>query len=243
MDRKSIFQHYSNIIDNLLKQPFFQIYFQRPYSISDGIERKNLLIKCGATRGCLIDSDYDYVVKYDIDEGYSDREIEVYEAAEAAGLGEYFAAPYYLGTYHTTIETYDYREIEDSFNWYDEDEFYEEFNKIKNNLSQYTTVIEIPLYAYEKASNYYNSWQYYYSQQSEREAKHSDGPLREHNLMIAAMFIENYGFTTYEDLNNFLLEWNVNDIHCGNVGIINDRVCLIDYAGFSDKDEYDISSF
>ena len=244
MDKQSIFQHYSNILDNLLKQPFFQVYFQYPYSINEEIERKNLLIKCGATRGCLIDLNYDYVVKYDIDEGYSDREIEIYEAAEDAGLGEYFAASCYLGTYRKTIKTYDYKEIEDEFNWYDEDEFYEELNKIKDELEQYTIVVEIPLYAYEKASDYCNSWQYHYSQQSEREAKHSSGPLRERNLMVAAMFIENYGFAAYEDLNNFLLEYGVNDIHCANIGIINDRVCLIDYAGFNDKNEdSSISSF
>jgi hypothetical protein len=55
--------------------------------------------------------------------------------------------------------------------------------------------------------------------------------LKEFNLAIAAAFIADYGTEDYNRLTDFLYDWDINDIHLGNVGEINNRIVIIDYAG------------
>ena len=242
MNKREVFAHYSQIIDELLTSPFFKTYFQRPYVINYDIPIEHEVdLKTGATRGCLIDSKYDYVVKYDILDGYSETEVELYEKARASHLDKFFCEAQYIGTYLKTIQFYDIENIEDYYEWYDdidESEFNKDFIEIEDKLTSCPIVIEIPLYAYARA----NSLSFNYSDKSERLAKYTSGPLRSRNLAIAAKFIDDFTLEDYNILNDFLIYNNINDIHLGNVGCIDNHICLIDYAGFHGG-SYDTTSF
>lgn len=71
----------------------------------------------------------------------------------------------------------------------------------------------------------------FYTKEDEDYAKDSESPLKEFNLAIAAAFIADYGIEEYNRLTNFLYDWDINDIHLGNVGEFHNRIIIIDYAG------------
>jgi len=58
----------------------------------------------GASRGVIIFYDYDYVVKFDFreeqDQGYSQREVNLYQTAKEHNMQEFFAPAYHVGTFH-----------------------------------------------------------------------------------------------------------------------------------------------
>ena len=112
MDRKDVFQHYSEILDDLIdNSEFFQIYFQACYTLDEDMKLKNFLKLCtGISRGCLVDSTYDYVVKFNLGQ-YSacDKEISIYEDAVYYHVNKFFAEPIYIGTYQKSFNSYRYK--------------------------------------------------------------------------------------------------------------------------------------
>lgn len=236
VDKSEIFSHYSKVLDQLLTHDFFKTYFQAPYSIDESVYVDNIELHCGATRGCIIGYDYDYVVKYDIVGNYCEQEVNIYEAAEDAGLNQYLAEPMYIGTYTKQFQFYSSRQIETEMTWYDYDEedFNNRFKKIQEDLTPCPVIIEIPLYAYPRADELQRGCGY--SPESERSARSYTGPLRDKQLCVAASFIEEYGINECYRISDFFLDWDVGDLHLGNVGIINHHFCFIDYAGYHEED-------
>lgn len=244
MNKQEIFNHFSVIIDEMLENSlFFDTYFQRPFSFESTIDGSdydelpaNLLISSGATRTCLIDQDYDWVIKFDTEEdafgSACKRELEIYQAAKAYALDRYFAEAIYLGTYTRTFNFYDICNIERYIEFYDYDPktFEKEFmeNEEKFGFIQPITV-SIPLYAYRKAEAYDCGP---VDASNRALANKVASPLRSRNIAVATAFIREYGMKEYEAFSQFGLEWDINDLHCGNIGEVDGHFAIIDYSGY-----------
>ena len=103
--------------------------------------------------------------------------------------------------------------------------------------------ISLQLYAYPRAISF-SSYRYNYLSKEEEE-EISESPLAQRNELIAAAFIQDWGFDKFEALSEFCEDCDINDIHTGNVGIIRGKIVLIDYAGFhssssSETDQYNL---
>ena len=172
----------------------------------------------GATRLCLlIDSDYgyDYVVKIPyIDRAidYCAREVEIYEKAKQLGIQEIFAECALLEV--IVIEG-----------------------------------IEFPIYLMEKVDGSY--WDLdgmcfsYYKEKiydgdvsddesiiADQYAKelYEEELFEEYELALAASYGEKHD--VLKTIRQFIYEESINDLHSGNMGVVNGKVVLIDYAGY-----------
>lgn len=250
MDKSTIFNHYSNMLDTLLEDTlFFQYYLQSPFSLEEDIDHPcfNLdwYIHFGATRVCLEDRAYDYVVKTDLssyNEYACEKEEYVYAHASEQHLDKYFIEPIYLGTYVRTIRFYDACDIEDCMNnfyYYDEEEFDNKFADNEDDFgSLHDIVIRLPLYAYKRANPYRFDNVYQElgeeNEQSEEEliARKFTSPLKDRNLGVAVAFVKQYGEEEYAKLSEFLEDYEVNDLHGGNIADIDGNFIIADYAGY-----------
>ena len=257
MDKQVIFHHFSTIIDDMIDNSlFFPTYWQAPYSmddfsgsVDDAAISENIHMAFGISRGCIIDDNFDYVAKFEFESdnyGYSlfALEVHIYRPAKANYLDAYFAEPIFLGTYCRTIDFYDIREIEYNLSWadYDPEYFEKEFMKREDKFGKIIPItIEIPLYAYPRAKKYVYTM---FSNEEELEYKSKaraiDSPLKKRNLQIAMEFVFRYGMEQYEKLSEFMEEYDINDLHFGNVGEINGNFICFDYAGYhcGDNDCY-----
>lgn len=249
MDKSAIFNHFSSILDNLLDQSiFFDFYFQQPVSINDiiGSETEiipdNINFYFGATRGCIEDEDYDWVVKFDInfDEFGSvcERERQIYNCARRKNLNQYFAETVFLGYYHRSIFFYDHDIIERYVDWcdFDEKDFNEAFAAAEDKFGDIIPIeIEIPLFAYRRA-NAYDCGPV--DTKNRSIAEKTASPLRSRNIAVAAAFVREYGEEEYIRFSDFGFEMDINDLHCGNVGEIDGNLVMIDYGGYHSGDSY-----
>lgn len=245
MDKKAIFDHYSTFLDHIIDtSPFFAMYFQNPYYLDEDICGQdedhlpvNINFSCGATRCCIVDEDYDYVVKFDIEEDYEygsscSREEEIYSHSIVEGVNTYLCECMFLGCYTHTIDFYDYSNIENMLNWgsADVEGFEKEFY---NNIADFGTpqqiTISIPLYAYPRADDYDCGIPSY---EEKCIVNCYESPLKERNQALAAAFIREYGEEEYVKFTDFAYEYDINDLHLANIGSVDGKLCLIDYAGY-----------
>ena len=234
MDNQAIFQHYSQILDKILDtSEFFQMYFQSCYILDDDLDiALNTKISTGVSRGCLIDQDYDYVVKFPLhDSSNCERETMIFQDAVNNHLDNFFIQPTFIGTYQKTISAYKIDDIADTIEWYTEEDFNSQLPLIQEKYKKQIVTIRLKFFAYKRADTCNDETFMRYSIDDEEYAENSTSPLREYNLAIAAAFIADYGPDEYERLTVFLYEWDINDIHFGNVGEIDNHIVIIDYAG------------
>lgn len=244
MDKQKIFQHYSSIIDTLIDNSlWFETYFQNPWYLDQDIDGychdelpASLNIKSGATRTCLIDEDYDWVIKFDTDEdnygSVCEREERIYNAAKQFNYEKYFAEVAYIGIYTKTINFYPVEKIEQYCEMYEynEQQFTNDFADNEDNFGPLIPItISIHLYAYRRADEY---------NCTKTSAKEVDlaskvvSPLRSRNIAVAANFIREYGMKEYVEFSKFSIKWHINDLHLRNIGTIDGHFCLIDYGGY-----------
>lgn len=254
MDKNMVFNHYSNILDNMIENSLFWSTFLQHGDSIDDVEGsiddpsfpENLQMRFGISRACLIDDMFDWVVKFDIDcDAYGDsmceREVSLYKEAKANHLDAYFTQAVYIGTYHKSIQFYDYEKIDHYLNWcgYNPEEFDENFMKHEDDFGEIVPItINIPLFAYPRATTYrytmfYNNEE---TTELENEARSISSPLRKRALQIAMEFIYKYGMEQYQKLSDFLYENSVNDLHRNNIGCVNGNLVIIDYAGYYSGD-------
>lgn len=262
MDKKVVFNHYKYWFDQMLDNSlYFQIFFQQPYSLEVNVSTNTMdteifddtiHLNFGISRGCLIDDEYSYVVKFDLYNAYHDdiydmcsRERIFYSTAVKENLEQYFVRPVYIGNYVKEIYTYTFEDVGGICQEeYDEKTAEIELQKeLDYNLAQGCPLqkeniqIVIPLYAYERA-DHFNPCDYDFSEESENIAEQrSASPLAQRSKFVGAVFIDDYGIEEFDRLSNFLKKNNINDLHCGNIGIIGSKSVIIDYAGFHDSDE------
>lgn len=251
MNKNEVFAHFSSILNDMLDTSlFFETFWQAPYSSEDFYGSyddealpENLNIKFGATRGCIIDDNYDYVVKFDVESdalGYAcEREEYLYNEASRENLNQYFAECVYLGTYTKVIRFYDYYEISRHMNWYGYNwqEFEQNFMNNEDYFGEiHDITISIPLYAYPKARPHY--FMGVAGSQDENEyiskAQKIVSPMRDSNLAVAVDFIRQYGEEAYQLVTDFLYANDINDLHCANFADIDGHYVAIDYAGYHD---------
>lgn len=228
-----IFNHFSHILDDLIADSlFYQIYFQAPYTLSeDDVSIDDTLHLCtGIARGCLVDDEYDYVVKFGLfNNSDCEQELHIYRLAEQINMDRFFLPPTYLGVYRTSISTYDVNDINKCINWYDINEFYEQIDEIEANCEKKRVEIVLHLYAYPRANT--DHILSHHTAEDVEIVEDSTSPLREYSLGVAAEFIADYGADAYEALTEFLECYGINDLHMGNIGTYNNHICILDYAG------------
>lgn len=257
MNKSAIFSHYTKIIDKMIDNSlFFKTYWQLPHAVdclygleNDNAFPDNLAIRFGVSRGCIIDDNYDYVVKFDIahdtfGDSMCEREIDIFRAARANDLDAYFTEPIYLGAYERTINFYDADVIGDYLDWYDysPERFDKQFMDDEENFGSIHPIqIYVPLYAYPRAESYV------YTMLDDGEVKTYreqaclvNSPLKKRHLQIAMEFVFRYGMSQYEKLSDFMNDYGINDLHYGNLGQVNGHLCIIDFAGY--HNEYSSSS-
>ena len=250
---EKIFKHYSHILDELIDNyNFFSYYFQEPYSVYEDILEEyesgtfkdwSLDIHFGASRGCLVDKTYDYVVKFDfpaeIERASCDAEMGIYSAAARMNLEKYFAKPIFLGTYTKKIYFYSAEDINYNMNidGYDEEKFSDDLQNAVDNwdLEREEIIIEVPLFAYPRAERY-DFGHHSNEEVSSFRATHSDvSPLLERSTSVGIAFVKEYGEEAFEKLSEFLLDHKVNDLHSGNIMSYQNHLILTDYCGFHDS--------
>ena len=216
-----------------------QLWFQEPSYIQDYMNFDGMEIWCGISRACIVDSDWDFVVKFtyleDARGDACERECSAYENAVDSGLEKYFAKPKYAGRYEWRGEGYlareIFRDLNVDFDGDDEDilETIKEEGFRKKEISVYLDLYEYP--KVETKSLYYTP-----SKEVETKVKRSGSSFAQKNTFVAAYFVEKYGYEEFMKIADFL-EWNeINDLHSGNIGYVGDRVIFIDYAGYYDPD-------
>lgn len=237
MNKKEIFKYFSTIIDELIDMDdFFKYFFQNPYAISDlDFFDDNLHFVTGCARGCLVDKNYPYVVKFNLVDSTSgefynhcEREVDIYTSAMQDSLESCFIESTYVGTYRKKINYYRAEDLEDFLPTYQE-EYISEIEKYYDEDCLELEEIEliIPLFAYEKAEPISLE-----SVVSSEVAKTYTSPLNEYYNEIAEKIIEDYGEIFFYKLSDFLYAYEVCDIHKGNVMLLNNKIVLSDYAGF-----------
>jgi len=246
MDRTM--QHFISILDQMIENnQFFAFYFQSPFSLEDIEDMhwdynipRNISFYSGVSRGVISDSEWDEVIKFDLDSYYAEvspcaAETTVYQAAVNARLDRCFTRARFIGTYVKTVKAYPvslFEGCDDENLDLTEEDFIDKVKELgfdEGDMREVT--IRLPLYAYEKANNV--GWTCPEYEDEEGEIAHSyDSPLVERAEEVAASFVHEYGEELYAELSSFLREWDVNDLHCGNVGWIGKRFVLIDYAGY-----------
>jgi len=254
MNKEKIFKHFANIIDTMLDNSlFFETYWQAPYSmenisgsINDPAFSENIHMHFGVSRGCIIDDNFDYVVKFDIEsdelgDSLCQREIDIFRAAKSNHLDAYFTAPIYLGNYCKTINFYNVNKIEYYMNWvdYDPEQFDYDFMQAEDKFGEIIPItINIPLYAYQKANTYnYTMLSDDEEKEYEQKAQAINSPLKKRHLQIAMEFVFRYGMKQYEKISDFMREYHINDIHYGNIGEMNGNLVCFDYAGYHSSSE------
>lgn len=256
MNKHEVFAHFSSILDDMLDNSlFFETFWQAPYSsedfygsIDDESFPENLTMRFGATRGCLIDDNYDYVVKFDVEEDNNgsacEREDYLYQEACKEQLNQYFAECMYLGTYTKTIRFYDYCNIDRNISWYGYNwqEFEQDFMEKEDYFGDiHDIVISIPLYAYPKAQPHRPMGIAGAHDENEyiNKAQKIVSPMRNENLIVAIDFIRQYGEEEYHRITDFLLREDVNDLHQSNLGDIDGHYVLLDYSGYHSGYSYE----
>lgn len=259
-----VFNHYSKILDNLLTDSTFAFVFQEPREFSADFDSffykkmpDNLFLCFGASRFCLIDDNYPFVVKVDYSNpieyfpdfpSFCEKERYICSKAQERNFDKYLTEVKFLGTYRKVIKTYELADIDRYYSSYDLVDFdYASYVEAleemeRDGIEQREVEIVLPLYGYEKVdiitlNPKLNS--------REREYYRSfNSPLSEVAVGVIVRFIEDYGLEEYYDFNEFLQEFNIHDIHAGNVGEIYGKIVILDYAsypkhGYSDDTEFD----
>lgn len=234
--KAEIFAHYSRILDNLIdRYDFAKYYFQNPFSFMQEIHEDGFKICCGATRGCIIENGYDWVVKYDLGDcglNTCKKEVQIYEDAKDWGVENCFAEAIYLGTYRRTIDFYDAWDFDNEY-YEDVSSFKsEDFEKEVNEMDEpHPIVIEVPLYGYPRANPFYPEG---ILDVGKVRRELGASPLTERNIVVGYEFAKAYDADEYELLVSFLEQEGVNDLHCNNVGTIAGKPVLIDYCGYEE---------
>ena len=232
MERREIFEHFSQLLDNMMRDnEFWKIYFQSPYTLINENDIPYPL-RFGISRGVYIDDSFPYIIKWQLtgDDQECSQEEYVYNQACGHHLEQYFAEPTYLGTYYRNVITFsmdDYSEMSND-SYYPKDS---EFNSTIITMEEFgyersSQQISVHLWAYPRAHSY--PWQ----QHDLRSVKVSDEICYDvWRLPVAQLFTLLLGEDKTIELYQFLEENEVNDVHELNVMELDGRPVITDYAG------------
>lgn len=191
-----------------------------------------ITIKGGASRIVIIPKNGDYVYKVncsDVQSDYCEMEKNIYDSAAQVGLSFAFAATERVDSipFNFSFPFVDILlEMANDMNGLSVTEavenFDDEWDEYEGTLDFYRA-IKIPE-PFSCSSTEVSE----FVQTSGRKS-----PLAE-RLVIAERFYQDYGAILYQKVSFFLEEHEVDDLHGGNVGILNNKLVLLDYCGYSD---------
>lgn len=227
MNSIEVFEHYRPILDKLFKFDMFNILFEEEclgedlQEICDGV-----FICAGAHRCAVIDDNYDYIIKFCYNENCADcrREQEIYN--NSGEFSSLFAECCFAGKYEKDVSYFYPDELEMG---------YKISYCTQTNHSLEGKLMDrhysISIYAYPKA-NFEQCDEFSHRTLRKIRKKYATSPLAEYSVEIAAIFKSAVGAAKMKKFSLFLKTNRINDIHEGNVGYINGKPVIIDYAGF-----------
>lgn len=172
----------------------------------------------GASRIVLGYNDGEYVFKMDDDfadeEDFTKKEYEVYQLAKEEGLAEYFAEEVFVGTYVVgkyEVEVYAMERANIDYDGNSErgrESRFREYCEDNGIINPNAEVEDIFF------SHVYSNW---------------DEGSAEDMFSVAS---EEWGYSEAYKVQRFCEDHEVNDLHAGNWGYVDDRWVITDYAGF-----------
>lgn len=171
----------------------------------------------GACRVVVIDSVHkDFVIKFGWnkkDKKYCEREEEVYEAAEEKGLGQYFAWTHYICDYQNrAVYAMEYLDCdEETISDKSSDYCWELFCEDNGIDTE-----DEDGYDYDVRDDFWDSYN--------DSTDHTYGVLRYLYSLISAK--------DAVALDQFVWDWDINDLHDGNWGLRGANLVMCDYAGY-----------
>ena len=241
MKPQEIFEHYTAMMDDMLQaHDFWKIYFQAPLPLYNEQEIPFPLFS-GATRSCLVDINYPYVVKWDtIESGEEcgcEREAALYDAAVNEELDQYFLEPICLGYYERTVVAYD------ASDFYDERNYNEKYYPNEKEYAEAITCLEseglwptrhtirLKLWAYPRAISAQGLLRKQHSDEAKKAASSYPRYGRNLDMPSIAAWVDEIGVAEFAHLYEFLLDNDINDLHSGNIMQYNSHLVFSDYAG------------
>ena len=101
MDKREIYNHFAEIFKQILQDEDKKEWIEYPASSETFVFSPTITICSGVTRCAVIDKNFDWIVKFDMaEEGYCEREVELYDAAESYGCADCLAPVMYVGRYY-----------------------------------------------------------------------------------------------------------------------------------------------
>lgn len=241
MNKVALLAHFKKALDGMLDESWLlRTFLQNPYS-RDNIYLRNGWLIFGATRATLLTDDCDYVVKFNLDADTDDcrREMKLYAEARKVGVAAYFVPVEYLGCYTVTYNWVTWEEFEDIVDK-DEDAFRKVARQRLPELEPYPITISIPLYAYRIAECDCDLRGAATPEEAQFLRRHP-GPLTDATELVGLNFLRDHGADAYLALTAFCNEWGINDLHKGNVGYIDKKLVITDYAGYTTSTTFALS--
>ena len=170
----------------------------------------------GASRVVIWDEYCDFVIKLPLDEGYEkycQKEVEVYKAAEEAGLADNFAWCDCYGEPNMLDDYYNPGIYVMEYVYCNEEAVYD--SAWKYGYETYCNERGLDSSSYDAVEEY-NSWNY---------ADDDDMVLDCIEAQISGDKIKAFCV--------FMMKWNITDIHTANVGFKGSRMVITDYAGWN----------
>ena len=191
-------------------------YNGRVIEISRDYFDDNLYFASGASKACFFFEDDDYVIKIpfeDVGEAtdYCEIEEQNYDLAKREGYEEFFAETKFLMNYKYPKADFEipiYVSVRADVN-----------QEIKDEIESVSShgVCDPQPFEGEDENEF---WSLY-------ELNGTQFPA------VKDYFVYKYGEKTLEGFWDFLCNSGINDLHMGNVGLINDKPVFIDYSGFN----------
>lgn len=96
------------------------------------------------------------------------------------------------------------------------------------------------LYAYKKVEDSFCGFGSFSDEESEIANKYSSSPLGAKSKCVTVGLLRDWGKEKMERLNELCIDWDINDLHGGNVGYLGGKLVIIDYAGYlEERSSYD----
>ena len=229
-----IFRHYSAILDQMLQEDYWKFYFQEPFQREYGEwldDNKTLLITNGCSRGCIVDENYNWVVKFNLCDTYDcdacNRELSYYNDAKLFNLNMCFSECHFIGTYRKKIHYFNASDIFILNPSLDNDEWIE-FAATQYDMED--IVIEIPLYAYRKVEEAHIPWSL--CREDCELGNKIRSPIADEHIEVAVALWKNWGEELFMRFDYFCRKHHIDDLHSSNVGEVDGHLVILDYAGY-----------
>jgi hypothetical protein len=210
-EMREVLEHYGNIIDDILNNEEDRRILLDPYMFLDEDYQCNngAWLCAGATRCAIVDDDYDWIVKFNLNDEYKidycATEAKVYANADKYGVKDMLVPCIALGSWVCS----------EGFVW--------------------------KLYAYRRITRAYSSDIYssFTPEENNIINRYESSPLIEKSKCVVVSLWREWGQEKMDKLNALCEDWDINDLHGRNIGYLEDRLVIFDYAGFHGIDDYD----